>query len=447
MKTMPVENNPATGRAQQVVLFDPRTAAPFVEKSISEETRRVYRRVIREFFAFVDHKNETLVTPQDVIRWRDQLIREGKKGATISLKLSVVRSFFGYLKDYGRVALNPASTRLVPPPPLPEDPAGRALAPREARHLFASPDRSQANGARDYAVLLVMGRLSLREAEVAHLRVSSMSWSHGMTIIKFKVKGGRERKLPLPAEVKDAIHEYLKLDRSRRKIASTDGPDAFLFQPHVNPRTLVYDKPLSTRMIRKIVARYAEFAQVGRVTPHDLRRTAITRALDLGYSIREVQMMSGHKDIRSLMRYDRGRDNLEKNPVRGLHYDDDEPSAASSPAGPTSLSKRDGRIKSRSDVKMAAPSPSIASQTRETPVPVIGQAVYLPPSFHLAAVNSGQAAALCVIDRVDFHNAGYQVRVAEYPEREFDWNFLSARQVQWERTYNSDDETSAQPKH
>ena len=32
----------------------------------------------------------------------------------------------------------------------------------------------------------------------------------------------------------------------------------------------------------------------------------ITRALDLVESIREVQIMSGHKDIRSLMKYDQG---------------------------------------------------------------------------------------------------------------------------------------------
>ena len=35
-----------------------------------------------------------------------------------------------------------------------------------------------------------------------------------------------------------------------------------------------------------------------------------------------LQMMSGHKDIRSLMKYDRGREKLEKNLVIKLHYDD-----------------------------------------------------------------------------------------------------------------------------
>lgn len=319
---MPSESLIVGGGESQPARFKERTAAPFVEKSISPETRRLYRRVIREFFTFVRLKHEYSITPDDVLLWRDSLMKKGQKASTVSLKLSVVRSFFEYLKAYGYITLNPASTKLVPPPPIPEGPAGRALVAKEARYLFASPDRSRPTGARDYAIILLMGRLSLRVSEVASLKTSSITWSHGRSIIKFKVKGGRERTLPLPADVKSAIDDYLKLDRTRRNILNTGGPDAWLFQPHTNARTLVYSKPLSTRMIGKIVKKYADFAGLGDLSPHDLRRTAITRALDLGESIREVQMMSGHKDIRSLMKYDHGRENLEKNPVNRLHYDD-----------------------------------------------------------------------------------------------------------------------------
>ncbi|MGA9774148.1 MAG: tyrosine-type recombinase/integrase [Blastocatellia bacterium] len=311
-----------SGEENQLSRFNQRTAAPFVEKSISPETRRLYHRVIREFFAFVRLKHESGVTPDDVLRWRDDLMKKGRKASTVSLKLSIVRSFFEYLKAYGYVALNPASTKLVPPPPVPEAPAGRALVAKEVRYLFASPDRTRPAGARDYAIILIMGRMSLRVSEVAALKTSSITWSHGRSIIKFKVKGGRERTLPLPPDVKNAIDDYLKLDRQRRNILNTGGPDSWIFQPHTNARTLVYNKPLSTRMIAKVVKKYADFAGLGDLSPHDLRRTAITRALDLGESIREVQMMSGHRDVRSLMKYDHGRENIEKNPVNRLHYDD-----------------------------------------------------------------------------------------------------------------------------
>jgi site-specific recombinase XerD len=319
---MPSESLVKIDTGGQLAPFNLRTATPFVNKSISTETRRLYHRVIREFFAFISYKHETLINAEDILRWRDDLMSKGRKASTVSLKLSVLRSFFEYLKAYGHVTLNPASTKLVPPPPVAEGLAGRALVSKEARYLFAGPDRSKADGARDYAIILIMARMSLRVGEVASLKSSSITWSHGRPIIKFKVKGGRERTLPLPIDVKNAIEEYLKLDRQRRKMLNTGGPEAWLFQPHTNARTLVYNKPLSTRMIGKIVKKYADYAGLGDLSPHDLRRTAITRALDLGESIREVQMMSGHKDIRSLMKYDHGRENLEKNPINRLHYDD-----------------------------------------------------------------------------------------------------------------------------
>jgi len=51
----------------------------------------------------------------------------------VVFKLSVVRSFFEYLKTAGAIPLNPASAWLVSPPDLPSEPAGRALPAKEGR--------------------------------------------------------------------------------------------------------------------------------------------------------------------------------------------------------------------------------------------------------------------------------------------------------------------------
>jgi site-specific recombinase XerC len=124
----PVEKLPDLLRREPVASrrFDPRTAAPFVNKSVSEETRRAYRRAVADFFQFVGGKHPAELVPADVLRWRDHLRAGRKRPATVSFKLSVVRSFFEYLKAGGVVPLNPASTKLVQPPELPSEPAGRA---------------------------------------------------------------------------------------------------------------------------------------------------------------------------------------------------------------------------------------------------------------------------------------------------------------------------------
>ena len=304
--------------------FDPRVATSFVNKSVSEETRRAYRRAVSEFFQFVSMKHPAEVAPNDVVLWRDRLRSQKKSAATVAFKLSVVRSYFEYLKAAGAIPLNPASTKLVSPPELPSEPAGRALSAKEVRYLLSGPDREKPEGARDYALMLVMLRLSLRVSEVCSLRASSIKWSHGRWTLRCKVKGGREETCPLPKDVKEAIDHYLKLDRRRREISHSGGEDAPLFQPLVNYRTLTFDKPLSTRMAQKIVKRWADYSRVGDLSPHDLRRTAITRALDSGLTYRQVQMMSKHRDPKTVMRYDHGRENLDQNAVNFLGYEEGE---------------------------------------------------------------------------------------------------------------------------
>ena len=68
-----------------------------------------------------------------------------------------------------------------------------------------------------------------------------------------------------------------------------------------------------------------------RETPHDLRHTAITRALDQGLSYRQVQMMSGHRDPKTVMRYDHHRENMEHNAVNFLSYEEEEASPQTQP--------------------------------------------------------------------------------------------------------------------
>jgi len=173
---------------------------------------------------------------------------------------------------------------------------------------------------------LTLARTSLRVSEVRNLRVSSIVWSHGRWTARVTVKGGRERTIPFPKDVRQAIDHYLKLDAGRRRNLHSDGDDAFIFQPLVNFRTLEFDKALSARHICEIVNRWACFAGLNKgkqtLSPHDLRRTAVTRALSLGFSYRQVQSMTGHKDIRMVVKYDHERGNIEENAINFLHYEE-----------------------------------------------------------------------------------------------------------------------------
>jgi integrase/recombinase XerD len=66
----------------------------------------------------------------------------------------------------------------------------------------------------------------------------------------------------------------------------------------------------------ELVRRLARATGVGaweQLSPHSLRHSAITFALDVGASLRDMQDYAGHKDPRTTRRYDHSRDSLDRN--------------------------------------------------------------------------------------------------------------------------------------
>ena len=124
------------------------TVRPFVEKSLSGETRRAYGRVIKEFFTFHRYKRPEEIIPADVIRFRDALIEQKKASSTVAFKLSVIRSLFEYLRVGGFVQNNPALTKLVAAPKPSEDLRGRALALRKSATSYPTGSEKAGRSAR-----------------------------------------------------------------------------------------------------------------------------------------------------------------------------------------------------------------------------------------------------------------------------------------------------------
>lgn len=314
---------------QSVPKNDDDLTRSFVLKSPSEETRRTYRNTLKEFVAYCERRQGRKVqlfevTFEDVIDWRDFLIKAGKRPHTISTKLAIIRSLFEFGRAFGIFERNPASAKLVPPPKKPKHSPGRALTPQEVMSLLSWFKLETLLGARNYALMLVMLRLSLRVSEVCSLKVADVKWTSGRWVIVVKIKGGREEIRPLPKDVKKAIDNYLSLDRENRQTMKTNGEDAYLFQADPNKRWFGENKPLSTRHVWHLVKTYSKLAGIGDVSPHDLRRTAITQAFKQRVPIRHIQRMSGHQDLNTLRLYDLDRENLEDNAINELSYDVEE---------------------------------------------------------------------------------------------------------------------------
>lgn len=129
-------------------------------------------------------------------------------------------------------------------------------------------------GRRDYVILLLMVRLGLRAVEIARMELGDVDWRAG--VIEVRGKGGRRDRLPLPADVGQALADYLS--RARR---ASSCRSVFL---------QAAGEPVG--MSRNAVVFVSRTASVRAGIPvvggHRLRHTAGTELLRHGASLREV---------------------------------------------------------------------------------------------------------------------------------------------------------------
>ena len=79
------------------------------------------------------------------------------------------------------------------------------------RRLLASCDLRTAKGSRDFAILTLLARLGLRAGEVVALDLDDIAWSGGEVLVRGKAS--RLERLPLPADVGEAVAGYLTRGR------------------------------------------------------------------------------------------------------------------------------------------------------------------------------------------------------------------------------------------
>ena len=136
----------------------------------------------------------------------------------------------------------------------------KGISRADARALLGACDRRRALGRRDHALIILLLRLGLRAGEVARLRLDDIDWRAGELVVRGK--GGREDRLPLPADVGEAIAGYLRRGRpasSRREL--------FL-------RARAPYEPIASATVRSTVRRVCRRAGIAELGSHRLRHAA-----------------------------------------------------------------------------------------------------------------------------------------------------------------------------
>lgn len=306
---------------------DARPATPpdlresFLAGRLTEKTRTAYRQDLAHFFTSSNIRVPTDITAERVIAWRNQLMDSGLRPATVSRKLTAVRVFCDHLVYHKQLDRNPADPKVVRAPRISGASRTQGLTYGQASRLLEAPDRTTLRGARDYAMLRWLLQLGLRREELCGVTLADLGEERGHRTVRIQGKGGKDRVLPLKPGLWHATLAYL--EASGRALDREPGTAPLFTSTRRRPGKAA--SRLTARMVWYIVTRYVRATGIKkRISPHSLRHTAITLALDAGATIRQAQTYAGHADPKTTVRYDRTREDLDKSAAHLIDFGDGE---------------------------------------------------------------------------------------------------------------------------
>ena len=266
------------------------------EKNYSINTIRAYTRDLEEFFSFLHSTDASVPAPEVthllIRQFIGHLHRIGNKRSSSSRKLATLRSFYRYLHREGLVDKNPA--RMVRTPRL-EQRTPRVLSEEEMLVLLEVPDRSDAKGLRDSAMLELLYATGIRVSELTGLNIGDFQFSQRLVMVRGK--GRKERLIPFSERAERVIRAYRPVRAILlRKSSSPSDPEAFFLN--------LRGGRITPRSIQRMVRGYVTLAAASMdVHPHTFRHSFATHLLRRGADLRSIQEMLGHADLTTTQKY------------------------------------------------------------------------------------------------------------------------------------------------
>lgn len=271
----------------------------WLEAQLRENTRLAYARDIAEFFTWCGTRELDPLTarPRDMRAYRNHLCSRIEAPASVNRKLATVSSWyrFGVDEHEDEVPANPmAQVRRMP---RQHESSTVALDRDELARLLTVAD---ADGREAAALVRMLFYSGARVTELCTATTRDLREERGHRTLWVTRKGGGRLRLTVARPAADALDVHL------------DGREGPLF--------LGRDGTAMTRHgVSRRLRRLVRAAGIRKpITPHCLRHTAATLALDEGQDIREVQRMLGHSKIETTMRYDRSRSSVDRSPTHAL---------------------------------------------------------------------------------------------------------------------------------
>jgi site-specific recombinase XerD len=261
----------------------------------SPHSKRAYERHLREFIAWHRASGQGSISKAVVQRYAAELHGKGIAASTVNQKLSAIRKLALEAADNGALDSQIANgIKAVKGIRHEGTRTGNWLTKQEAQKLLNAPDTDTLKGLRDRAILALLIGCGLRRAEAVnltfdHIQQRDSRW----VLIDLIGKRNKVRSVPMPSWAKVAIDAY----------ASAGGlSEGIVFRPVNRGGKITHDR-ITEQAIYNVVAEYADCLKLGKLAPHDLRRTFAKLAHKGGSALDQIQLSLGHGSIQTTERY------------------------------------------------------------------------------------------------------------------------------------------------
>ena len=334
---------PTRARGELVGAADELVSAFALTLVASPQTQRTYDRACRSFRAWLG----PLAGPEDltaanVAAYHAELVRWGRASSTVKKERAALNTFLRWLVEFEHISALQARQALAVKLPRAQQ-AGReapkALSSGQYDDLLRAAKAAIADdplaGARDLAIVLVLGDGGLRCEELAGLqRVDFVAARKGAKLRALEVrhgKGDRGRTVKLSERASRAI---VRWERERAALLGAPARDAGLFitlgRRRADGSYAGVGRRCGQPALAAVIKRLGALAKIPAELchPHALRHTCATELLRTGANIADVRTILGHASIKTTSIYlasdqQRQEDVVARRERGGLVLDED----------------------------------------------------------------------------------------------------------------------------
>ena len=256
------------------------------ELNRSQQTVESYRNDLKHFEKFAKDLSDSFsweTVDSDMVRdWMESMMDKGNSAATVSRRLSALKTFYRFALARRYVESDPVYSIKGPKK---EKPLPQFVKESEMDELLDRQAWGDGyNNVRARTIIILFYETGMRLSELVNLDDKDVNFV--TSEIKITGKGNKQRIVPFGDELKNALSEYLALRAQRVMVRSG--------------ALLLADKGgrMSPVQVREIVKEnLARVCSLKKKSPHVLRHTFATAMLNHGAGIESLKRLLGHAKL------------------------------------------------------------------------------------------------------------------------------------------------------